>query len=33
MKKTYVDVLLALPPDKYEQWQQITFNFDPRDMF
>jgi hypothetical protein len=24
---------LALPPDKYEQWQQITFNFDPRDMF
>jgi hypothetical protein len=24
---------LALPPDKYEQWAQITFIFDPRDMF
>ena len=23
---------LALPPDKYEQWKVIRFNFDPRDM-
>ena len=22
-----------LPPDKYEQWQTIEFNFNPRDMF
>ena len=24
---------LALPQDKYQDWQRITFNFDPRDMF
>lgn len=24
---------LALPADKYQDWAQITFNFDPRDMF
>lgn len=23
---------LELPPDKYEQWKTIRFNFDPRDM-
>jgi outer membrane biosynthesis protein TonB len=23
---------LDLPPDKYNQWKSITFNFDPRDM-
>ncbi|MBI3113435.1 MAG: cell envelope integrity protein TolA, partial [Rhodospirillales bacterium] len=24
---------LKLPPDKYQQWQTMTLNFDPRDMF
>ncbi len=24
---------LKLPPDKYHQWQTMTLNFDPRDMF
>ena len=24
---------LKLPPDKYEQWQTMTLNFNPRDMF
>ena len=23
---------LELPPDQYEQWKTIRFNFDPRDM-
>lgn len=24
---------LKLPPDKYQQWQTMTLNFDPREMF
>ena len=24
---------LKLPPDKYQQWQTMTLNFDPKDMF
>ncbi|MBT6095771.1 MAG: hypothetical protein HOH04_12885 [Rhodospirillaceae bacterium] len=24
---------LKLPPEKYEQWQTMTLNFNPRDMF
>jgi hypothetical protein len=24
---------LRLPPEKYEQWQTMTLNFDPREMF
>jgi outer membrane biosynthesis protein TonB len=24
---------LALPPEKYDQWKEMIFNFNPRDMF
>ncbi len=24
---------LALPPEKYQQWQEMIFNFNPKDMF
>jgi hypothetical protein len=24
---------LALPPEKYDQWREMIFNFNPRDMF
>ena len=24
---------LALPPEKYQEWQETTFNFSPKDMF
>ena len=24
---------LKLPPEKYQQWQTMTLNFDPREMF
>jgi hypothetical protein len=23
---------LALPPEKYQQWQEMIFNFNPKDM-